>query len=211
MRLAGWLFREMRGLRDRVSPARSRRGRPSSAGVQHTLQGEKAPCNETRARSSTVNNEGRISALHSWWRYHVEPVALDDAWKARWTAYIDAGGSGPKLSAIAQRLRYQIEAEMPTGSAIREGTPGDCAAFFSAAECFDELTHAPTTLLIEGVRGNLTALRMPAPVVEREPENPPFSEPPKRARKKRAAKPIEEPHPTQSAMSFADLRKEFGL
>ena len=155
--------------------------------------------------------DDRILVLHSWWRYHVEPVSLDDAWRARWTAYIDAGGSGPKLTAIAQRLRYLIEAEMPTGSSIREGTPGDCSSFLSATECFDENTHAPTTLLMQGIRTTLDTPRKALPAAEPAPQSEPFLEAPKKPKKKRPAKPAEPTKPTQSDLSFSDLRKEFGF
>jgi len=163
-----------------------------------------------------MSNEGRIFALHAWWQYHVDRAELDAIWAARWEAYIAAGGSGPRLSDVARRLRWQVEAEMPAGTLLREGERGDCAAFLTVEDCWDASTHAPTDLLLTGARAQSATIPAPRPadppeIAPEAPEPPPeASHPKKRAKRAKAAQSApKESAPTQS--SFDDLRKEFGL
>lgn len=157
-----------------------------------------------------MNLEDRIGALHAWWRYYVEPADLDDVWRARWSAYLNAGGSGPALSELARSIRYEIEPEMPTGSLLREGERESCQAFLSAADLWDAQSHAPTPMLLTGHRPARPAPQSrPRPAVEPEPavQTPP----PPRKRAKRAAAPKSAPVPEPVQSSFDDLRRQFGL
>lgn len=158
-----------------------------------------------------MSAEGRIFALHAWWRYHVGAGDLDAVWTARWQAYIDRGGSGPELAATARRIRYAVQAEMSEGLDSREGDRGDCGAFLSVEECWHPETHQPTDYLLTGERVG-PAPRRKAPICPpTAPEPCPEPAPkPKRARKPKAAQstPVKS-EPKQS--SFDDLRKEFGL
>lgn len=154
--------------------------------------------------------EDRIGALHAWWRYHVEPADLDDVWRARWSAYLAAGGSGPALSELARSIRCEIEPDMPAGSLLREGERGDCQAFLTATELWDAESNTPTPMLLTGQRPARPAPQpRPRAAVEPEPavQTPPT--PRKRARRAAAAKSAPVPEPVQS--SFDDLRRQFGL
>lgn len=160
----------------------------------------------------TASLEDRVGALHRWWRYHVAPIDLDPIWTARWTAFIDAGFTGPDLSSAAMQMRGVLERDLPAGSLPDYGIAGGMAEILHEDTIWDPAGPTITPYFREVIAcARSTGARLAAM------PSPRSNRPPKPARKPReaAAEPAVQstvaPTPAPVQFIFGDMRKEFGL